>query len=64
MSLTTAAIEVGVTRKKRKGAPVWLVTFADLMALLFALFVLIISFSEIDSDSFRRNAGPLAEAFN
>jgi chemotaxis protein MotB len=64
MPLTTAAIEVGVTRKKRKGAPVWLVTFADLMALLFALFVLIISFSEIDSDSFRRNAGPLAEAFN
>ena len=46
------------------GAPVWLVTFADLMALLFALFVLILSFSDVDSDSFKRNAGPMAEAFN
>lgn len=39
-------------------------TFADLMALLFALFVLLLSFSEIDSDSFKKNAGPMAEAFN
>jgi chemotaxis protein MotB len=65
MAVATAGIEIGGKRKRRpKGAPVWLVTFADLMALLFALFVLIISFSEIDSDSFRRNAGPMAEAFN
>lgn len=48
----------------RRSAPNWLMTFADLMALLFALFVLILSFSEVDSDSFRRNAGPIAEAFN
>jgi chemotaxis protein MotB len=48
----------------RREAPKWLMTFADLMALLFALFVLLLSFSEIDSDSFRRNAGPMAEAFN
>ena len=27
----------------------WLTTFGDLMALLFALFVLLISFSEINS---------------
>jgi len=39
-------------------------TFADLMALLFALFVLILSFSDVDSDSFKRNAGPIAAAFN
>jgi chemotaxis protein MotB len=50
--------------KKPRGAPIWLVTFADLMALLFAFFVLILSFSEVDDDSFRRNAGPMAEAFN
>ncbi len=50
--------------KRPAGAPVWLVTFADLMALLFALFVLILSFSDVDSDSFKRNAGPMAEAFN
>ena len=41
-----------------------MVTFADLMALLFALFVLILSFSDVDSDSFKRNAGPIAAAFN
>jgi chemotaxis protein MotB len=42
----------------------WLVTFADLMSLLFALFVLINSFSEVDADSFKKNAGPMSEAFN
>lgn len=62
--MTDAAEQSDLSYKKRKGAAVWLITFADLMALLFALFVLIISFSEIDSDSFRRNAGPMAEAFN
>lgn len=51
-------------RKKREGAPRWMVTFADLMALLFAMFVLILSFAEVNSDSFRRNAGSLRTAFN
>lgn len=46
------------------GAPRWMVTFADLMSLLFALFVLLLSFSDIDSDSFKKNAGPINEAFN
>ena len=32
--------------------------------LLFALFILILSFSDVDSDSFKRDAGPIAEAFN
>lgn len=54
----------GSLLKRSAGAPVWLVTFADLMSLLFAMFVLILSFSEVDSDSFRKNAGPIAEAFN
>ena len=40
-----------------------MVTFADLMALLFALFVLLLSFAEVDSDSFRKNAGPMRDAF-
>lgn len=47
----------------RVGAPRWMVTFADLMALLFALFVLLLSFSEIDSDKFKKNAGPMRSAF-
>ena len=50
-------------RRKLEGAPRWMVTFADLMALLFALFVLLLSFSEVDSDSFRKNAGPMRDAF-
>ena len=50
-------------KRKLMGAPRWMVTFADLMALLFALFVLLLSFAEVDSDSFRRNAGPMREAF-
>ncbi len=34
------------------------------MSLLFALFVLINSFSEVDADSFKKNAGPMSQAFN
>ena len=41
-----------------------MVSFADMMTLLLALFVMLLSFSEIDSDSFRRNAGPISEAFH
>ena len=50
-------------RRKLVGAPRWMVTFADLMALLFALFVLLLSFAEVDSDSFKRHAGPMRDAF-
>lgn len=50
--------------KRLKGAPGWMITFADLMALLVALFVLILSFAEFDVDKFMKNTGPLAEAFN
>ena len=50
-------------KRKIEGAPRWMVTFADLMALLFALFVLFSSFTEVDSDSFRKNAGSMRDAF-
>lgn len=50
-------------RRKLEGAPRWMVTFADLMALLFALFVLLLSFAEISEETFQKNAGPLREAF-
>lgn len=50
-------------RRKIEGAPRWMVTFADLMALLFALFVLLLSFSDLDSDSFKKNAGHMRDAF-
>lgn len=44
--------------------PAWMVTYADMMALLLCLFVLLLSFSDIDSSSFHKNAGPIREAFN
>ncbi|MGB0670748.1 MAG: flagellar motor protein MotB, partial [Rhodospirillales bacterium] len=30
------------------GAPLWMCTFADLMSLLLTLFVLLLTFSEMD----------------
>jgi len=56
-----------MSNRKKDGSrriPTWMVTYADLMALLLCLFVLLLSFSEVDSDSFRKNAARIAEAFN
>jgi chemotaxis protein MotB len=50
--------------KHGNDAPAWMVTYADLMSLLFALFVLLLSFSEVNDNSFKKNAGPMREAFN
>lgn len=57
-------MSLAAKKAKAGGAPRWMVTFADLMALLFALFVLLLSFSEVNMDSFKKNAGPISEAFN
>lgn len=48
---------------KQAGAPTWMVTFADLMALLLTLFVLMLSFSEMDLQRYESLAGSLREAF-
>jgi len=45
------------------GAPSWMVTFADMMALLLCLFVLLLSFSTMDAQKFKRIAGELQQAF-
>lgn len=47
----------------RSGAPVWMVTFADLMALLTTFFVLLLSISQIDAQRYRQIAGSLERAF-
>lgn len=47
----------------RGGAPAWMVTFADLMALLTTFFVLLLSVSEIDAQRYRQIAGSLERAF-
>ena len=45
------------------GAPMWMVTFADLMALLLTLFVLLLTFAEMDVVKYKAVAGALSEAF-
>jgi chemotaxis protein MotB len=44
------------------GAP-WVVTFADLMSLLMALFVMIVSFSNQDEQKLKEAAGSMRDAF-
>ncbi len=58
------AIDGSKIIKHGNDAPAWMVTYADLMSLLFALFVLLLSFSEVNDNSFQKNAGPMREAFN
>lgn len=50
-------------RKVEGGAPLWIVTFADLMSLLVVFFVLIISFSIQDKEKLQVVAGSMREAF-
>lgn len=57
-------MEMDNYKKIERRQPMWLVSFADLMSLLFAMFVMLLSFSSVDSNSFNKNAGPIAEAFD
>jgi chemotaxis protein MotB len=41
----------------------WVMTFADLMSLLLAFFVLLFSFSEMDAQKYKQVAGSMKEAF-
>jgi len=50
-------------KKPAAGAPLWMATFADLMSLLLAFFVLLFSFSEMDKQKFKELAGSLKNAF-
>jgi chemotaxis protein MotB len=51
------------TTKCPAGIPAWVMTFADLMSLLLAFFVLMFSFSEMDKNVYKELAGSLKEAF-
>ncbi len=44
-------------------APGWIVTFADLMALLMCFFVLLLSFSSMDVEKYQRIAETMRSAF-
>jgi chemotaxis protein MotB len=52
-----------MSKKARAGAPTWMVTFADMMSLLLALFVLLLSFAEMDVIRYKQMAGAMREAF-
>lgn len=45
------------------GAPAWMATFADLMSLLLTLFVLLLTFAEMDVIKYKAIAGSVASAF-
>ena len=45
------------------GIPAWVLTFADLMSLLLAFFVLLFSFSELDVLKYKQVAGSMNDAF-
>jgi len=48
--------------QQRKGAPGWVVTFADMVVLLLAFFVLVLSFSELNEGRFRDVTGSLQKS--
>src|SRR6478609_10419422 len=55
-----------MAKKKREeahGGHGWFVTFADLMALLVAFFVMLVAFSSQDKDRLKIVAGSVREAF-
>jgi len=49
--------------KCEEGIPAWVMTFADLMSLLMCFFVLLLSFSEMDLQKYKRLAGSMNDAF-
>ena len=50
-------------KKAPAAAPGWIMTFADLMSLLLAFFVLLFSFSEMDKQKFKELSGSMRDAF-
>ena len=46
-----------------EGAPMWVVTFGDLMSLLMCFFVLLLSFSEMDRKKYKMVSGSMKNAF-
>lgn len=56
-------MEEATCKKCPDAAPGWVMTFADLMSLLLAFFVLLFSFSELDKQKYKRIAGSMREAF-
>lgn len=49
--------------KCKKGAPGWMVTFGDMMALLLTFFVLLLSMSQFERVKFEKAVGSLKDTF-
>ncbi|WP_114089220.1 OmpA family protein [Thalassospira profundimaris] len=52
-----------MANKPAAGAPAWMATFADLMSLLLVLFVLLLTFAEMDVVKYKAIAGSVKSAF-
>jgi chemotaxis protein MotB len=63
MSAENAAGNFAADASGEKGAPMWVVTFGDLMSLLLCFFVLMLSFSEMDRKKYRVISGSMKNAF-
>jgi chemotaxis protein MotB len=50
-------------KKPMVGAPLWMVTFSDMMTLLLTFFVLLLSMATLDQVKFTQAAGSLSDAF-
>jgi chemotaxis protein MotB len=46
----------------RRGSPPWIITFADMITLLLAFYVLMLSFSDMDINRFKDVSGSLQES--
>jgi chemotaxis protein MotB len=55
--------EESAAKNRDAGIPAWVMTFADLMSLLLAFFVLLFSFSEMDKAVYKELAGSMKDAF-
>lgn len=52
-----------IEEEVEEGAPMWVVTYGDLMSLLMCFFVLLLSFSEMDRRKYKMVSGSMAQAF-
>ena len=51
------------SRKKANNTPAWVVTFADMMALLLTFFIMLLSFSTMDTQKYKAVVKSMEEAF-
>jgi chemotaxis protein MotB len=49
--------------KNEYGSPAWVITFSDMVTLMLCFFILLLSFANTDSESFRSAAGSVRQAF-